>query len=137
MSSLGLTDLVSKFTAGSVTHDLSNVLTLWIDIHQSFDELGFWLEPTDTPHEVHLFKLNLSFAIGIDQRLVKYMPRARHPGFVIYKSLLDRPVCCEAESNPRDEPFLLPDPRLLAIHAARAQTAHLSGAINYPSHAEK
>ena len=35
------------------------------------------------------------------------------------------------------EPFLLPDPRLLAIHAACAQAVHLSGTAGFFSKEER
>ncbi|KAF5387950.1 hypothetical protein D9615_000667 [Tricholomella constricta] len=92
---------------GANIHRLENILTLSLEFHSLFDKLEIWLErnPNDPPHQ--------------------YTIASTDPG---YTQSLQNPVTLithDAETHP------LPDHRYLALHAACARVAHLSGASEY------
>ena len=107
---------------GDQIHRLENILTMRADLHATFDSLGLWLEPT-----VRL-----------------YLCRACIPGFDYHNTRQDVINQYEVHADapldagiPAVVTFTaqgglpLPDPRYLALHAACARVAHLSGAGEY------
>jgi len=88
---------------GADIHRLENVMTLAIHVHDAFDQLELWLEATNVANQ--------------------YTVRANNPGTL---TTLPETVTFHAQGN-----LPLPDPRYLALHAACAKVAHLSGAGEY------
>ncbi|KAJ4488738.1 hypothetical protein C8J55DRAFT_423240 [Lentinula edodes] len=94
-----------KLNEGNI-HSLWNVMTLVQPIHDSFDRLELWFEATSNEHEYFIKTTDET------NRLL---------------SELNGPITLTS-SDP-DVP--LPDPKLLAFHAAACRVAHLSGATEY------
>lgn len=88
---------------GNDGHRLENVMTMEMGIHGLFDDLDIWLEATNVINQ--------------------YTLRATQPFFLFGLPLS---VTFIAQNN-----LPLPDPRYLALHAACANVAHLSGAGEY------
>jgi len=94
---------IDRFADGNV-HDLSNILTLSANAHIDFNYLRIWLEQTSTPHTYNVGSRSRAFA-------------ANYPATVIFTTAV---------------PGLpLPDPSLLALHAACARVSMMSGAVEY------
>ncbi|EJD35714.1 hypothetical protein AURDEDRAFT_175229 [Auricularia subglabra TFB-10046 SS5] len=110
MKSFGLGDLAQAIVSEDGVHDLSNVMIMRSELHDSFDALDFWLEPTHTANE-YIIR-------GPADILAPYGLR---PGTTV--RFQDRSGCAP--------PLALPDRRLLALHAACARGVHMSGASEY------
>ncbi|KDQ49734.1 hypothetical protein JAAARDRAFT_212033 [Jaapia argillacea MUCL 33604] len=93
---------------GEKVHSLCNVITMEANVHDYFDRLGLWFEPTATPN---------SYKIRTADPLSLY----------IYLSGIDQITF----TTPDPIKLPLPSPSLLALHAACAQVASLSGANEY------
>ncbi|TFK53832.1 hypothetical protein OE88DRAFT_1656202 [Heliocybe sulcata] len=89
---------------GANVHSLSNVMTLQWDVHHFFDTLNLWLEATDAPN---CYRIR-----GTDSDLIP-------------------PTELVTFTTPDPEHLPLPSAELLALHAACAKVAHLSGAAEY------
>jgi len=88
---------------GNNIHRLENVLTLDIGIHSLFDELKLWFEPTGIPDTYKLGAPNSRYILPHYRTTMTFTTR-----------------------DPEKLP--LPSPEYLAIHAACARVANLSGA---------
>ncbi|KAF7420780.1 hypothetical protein PC9H_011298 [Pleurotus ostreatus] len=91
---------------GVGVHSLVNIMTLQADVHDLFDRLQLWLEATEIPHR---YRIQSSRRIGAI---------VRRREFVTFTT-----------SDPHR--FPLPSPELLALHAACAKVANLSGAAEF------
>ncbi|KXN80817.1 hypothetical protein AN958_07253 [Leucoagaricus sp. SymC.cos] len=87
---------------GSKVHRLENVMTLVPGFHRDFDHLNIWFVATK---EMNRYKLEASDPFFLRS----------YPEFVIF-------------TTPDPEKLPVPSPTYLAIHAACAKVAHLSGA---------
>ncbi|KAF8167096.1 hypothetical protein B0H34DRAFT_812323 [Crassisporium funariophilum] len=94
---------------GKNLHRLENVLTLDAVLHRHFDSLSIWLEKTNADPNRHCYKLVAIRPSMIDDRLVDHIEL----------------------TTPDPVEYPLPDHRYLALHAACAQIAHLSGVGEY------
>ncbi|EKM51666.1 uncharacterized protein PHACADRAFT_261937, partial [Phanerochaete carnosa HHB-10118-sp] len=110
LESFGLKSIVAEVTRQNGIHHLSNVLTMITQFHQLFDSLHLWLEATNTPSE--------------------YKICVADEGDLSLYALKTRTVRFEVHVPGRDD-LPLPDPRLLAVHAACARVVHMSGAAEY------
>ncbi|RDB20369.1 hypothetical protein Hypma_012576 [Hypsizygus marmoreus] len=90
---------------GANVHSLFNVMTLEKNTHDLFDQLRLWLDATDTPNCYRVQVADPMFFIP-GRQLVTF-------------------------STPDPEHLPLPSADLLALHAACAKVAHLSGAAEY------
>lgn len=88
---------------GEKVHSLYNVMTMELNIHDKFDRLELWFEETANPNCYNVRKPE-TFLLPEDQ--------------VTF-------------TTPDPVKLPLPSPRLLALHAACAKVAHLSGAGEY------
>ncbi|KAF8575615.1 hypothetical protein K439DRAFT_1369508 [Ramaria rubella] len=91
----------------AAVHRLENILTLEGGVHEMFDSLYLWFEATvslNVPNSYHVCSTNPELIEDISSPVIF---TSMHP------------------SLP------LPDPRYLALHAACAKVAHLSGAGEY------
>ncbi|RDB27062.1 hypothetical protein Hypma_005162 [Hypsizygus marmoreus] len=97
---------ITQELLGQAAHRLENILTLDANLHASFTGLSVWFELTSVPNQ--------------------YRVEAAHPGFLLG---IDRLVTFTSA----DTRLPLPSPRYLALHAACAKAAHLSGVrvVNY------
>jgi len=92
---------------GTNIHRLENILTLDSVVHDWFDQLKVWLDRKP------------------DDPVNCYTPAATKPYYL-------REIQDQVRLNTPDmSKYPLPDPRYLAIHAACARVAHLSGAAEY------
>ena len=104
---------------GKNIHRLENVMTMRTDLHWVFDDLGLWFEAT-----VGLYCTSVPTSIDFWQDVInQYALRATN-AFVLED--LPATVTFIAQAG-----LPLPDPRYLALHAACAKVAHLSGAGEY------
>ncbi|KIJ15329.1 hypothetical protein PAXINDRAFT_114990 [Paxillus involutus ATCC 200175] len=87
---------------GEKVHSLFNVMTMQRDVHDLFDRLELWFEKTATPNCYNVQKTILLVT----------------PDQVTF-------------TTPDPDKLPLPSPDLLALHAACAKVAHLSGAGEY------
>ncbi|KAL0955112.1 hypothetical protein HGRIS_004028 [Hohenbuehelia grisea] len=87
--------------SGPKVHSLCNVMTLCKDPHDLFDRLQMWFEATETPHTYRIITSD-----------PWYMLPREGVTFTTHDSVK----------------YPLPSPELLALHAACAKVAHLSGA---------
>ncbi|KAJ3868832.1 hypothetical protein EV359DRAFT_60294 [Lentinula novae-zelandiae] len=94
-----------KLNEGNI-HSLWNVMTLVQPIHDSFDRLELWFEATGNVHEYFIKTTDET------NRLL---------------SELNGPITLTSS----DSNVPLPDPNLLAFHAAACRVAYLSGATEY------
>ncbi|KAI6012252.1 hypothetical protein EDC04DRAFT_2905058 [Pisolithus marmoratus] len=90
---------------GPNIHRLENVITMEPSLHHLFDSLQIWFTETAEPDK---YKLE-----AVDDCLI-----SRSPKYVTF-------------STPDPQRLPLPSPTYLAIHAACAKVAHLSGAAEY------
>jgi len=95
--------LVPDELNGLDVHRLENVMTMENNLHALFDDLSVWFEATDVVNQYTLNAISPVFLAG-------------YPPVVNFVAHVDLP---------------LPDPRYLALHAACARVAHLSGAAEY------
>ncbi|EKM53636.1 uncharacterized protein PHACADRAFT_125491 [Phanerochaete carnosa HHB-10118-sp] len=109
LHSFGLGTFVDEIVKRSGIHHLSDILTMVNYLHVHFDNLKLWLEGTNTPNE---------YKICVTKE------------YLIARKGLERTISFQAQVPGRDD-LPLPDPRLLAIHAACARTLHMSGAAEY------
>ncbi|KAF8573903.1 hypothetical protein K439DRAFT_1399426 [Ramaria rubella] len=91
---------------GADVHRLENILTLEGGVHEMFDSLYLWFEATadNVPNSYHVCSTDPEFVQDISSPVIF---TSTHPGLP------------------------LPDPRYLALHAACAKVAHVSGAGQY------
>ncbi|KAI5995279.1 hypothetical protein F5J12DRAFT_896501 [Pisolithus orientalis] len=89
---------------GSNIHRLENVMTMDLTTHLLFDSLWIWLSETSIPNT---YRLEASTSVLLNHR----------PEYVTF-----------ATTDPK---YPLPSPNYLAIRAACAKVAHLSGAAKY------
>jgi len=80
-------------------HRLSNVKSLSLEAHHKFDGLAVWLEPTDVEN---------CYVVGVRFELL----RRQYLKSVFFPQVDNLPV---------------PDPKLLALHAACARVCKMSG----------
>ncbi|KAF9550037.1 hypothetical protein CPC08DRAFT_699393 [Agrocybe pediades] len=100
----GYTNLRGELN-GAKIHRLENVLTLQYDIHYSFDRLEIWFVATGKPNQYRVCT-SLSYPYRGCNQLVTF-------------------------TTPNPDKLPVPTPAYLAIHAACAQVAQLSGAAKY------
>ncbi|KAF9240960.1 hypothetical protein BU15DRAFT_87516 [Melanogaster broomeanus] len=105
MTRFGYGDLPQKLN-GSNIHSLENILTLDGNMHEYFDTLKLWFEPTDIPDKYNIcwsedWRRQVSGALSVQF------------------------------TTPDPEELPLPSPTYLHIHAACAKVAKLSGAGDY------
>ncbi|KAJ7829846.1 hypothetical protein B0H13DRAFT_2679730 [Mycena leptocephala] len=113
----GLESSVNKLL-GKRVNNLWNVMTLCLPLHKAFDEFLFWLEAV--PGEEHTYNVV-----------------ARDPG-VFFDSALTIPRKVKFSIDPQavmdcarnNIPLELPDPELMAMRAACARVAAMSGAAD-------
>ncbi|KAI5992157.1 hypothetical protein EDD15DRAFT_2168442 [Pisolithus albus] len=86
-------------------HRLDNVMTMAVDVHLDFDRLRIYFTATKVPNRYKLEAIDPMFLF-------------RRPEYVTF-------------STPDAEKYPLPNPNYLAIHAACAKVAHLSGAAEH------
>ncbi|KAG8752590.1 hypothetical protein FRC11_008215, partial [Ceratobasidium sp. 423] len=98
-------DVSGHGLSGSGINDLRNLMTLSIEVHESFSKLEIWLEPIEgTENQYNIRRRDLY----IEPHL---------PPMVAFSNV------------STDLP--LPDPRYLALHAACARVIQLTGAAKY------
>ncbi|KAF8877656.1 hypothetical protein CPB84DRAFT_1794761 [Gymnopilus junonius] len=92
---------------GPGLHRLQNVMTMDAAIHELFDDLTIWFErkEDDPPHHYRIATTDEGVIAGFSRDIVF--------------------------TTPDEERLPVPDPRYLALHAACARVAHLSGAGEY------
>ncbi|KAJ8509111.1 hypothetical protein ONZ45_g8672 [Pleurotus djamor] len=95
---------------GPNVHSLINVITLEHNVHHDFDTLQLWLDATDTPNQYCIGAVS-SDDIPPGRSLVTF------------------------STTNKDLP--LPSAQLLALHAACAKVANLSGAAEYLDDVER
>ncbi|RDB29757.1 hypothetical protein Hypma_013833 [Hypsizygus marmoreus] len=87
--------------SGQAAHRLENVLTLDLVFHSFFRQFYIWLEATTVPNQYRANAMVESVLNKLPNRIITF-----------------------TSTDPR---LPLPSPRYLALHAACAKTAHLSG----------
>jgi len=97
---------IEMFVDGDALH-LGNILTLSAAAHDNFNKLYVWLEPTSVEH---------SYKVGSRYRVVQ----------------INYPKEVNLTSTVQGLP--LPDPKLLALHAACARICMMSGAGEHIDH---
>ncbi|KAH9013272.1 hypothetical protein EDB85DRAFT_1877121 [Lactarius pseudohatsudake] len=102
----GYTGFPEKMT-GKKVHNLDNVMTLGMEIHDSFDQLDMWFEAKGSPNT--------------------YTIKATDTVFLAKCKAAD----CKITLTSADPRLPLPNPEYLEIHAACCRVAHLSGAGEY------
>lgn len=108
---------------GVGVHSLVNIMTLASSVHDLFDRLQLWLEATvSILLSRNLFSNDLRFQ-EIPHRY--RIQSSRRTGAIIRR----REFVTFTTSDPHHYP--LPSPELLALHAACAKVANLSGAAEY------
>lgn len=105
---------------GNNIHCLENVLTLDIGIHSLFDELKLWFEPTVSNW---LFDVESRLDWKLQGILDTYKLGAPNSRYI-----LPHYMTTVTFTSRDPEKLPLPSPEYLAIHAACARVAHLSGA---------
>jgi len=108
----GLGGLAHDLLATDGAHDLGNLLSLENGVHADFDRLNLWFESTDEPNHYTVCVCDP----GNEEYLRKF-GNLHADG--------DR---LSVTFSSRHQSLRLPDPRLLALHAACARVAHMSGA---------
>ncbi|KAF5310633.1 hypothetical protein D9619_008090 [Psilocybe cf. subviscida] len=104
MTRFGYTSLPDDLNGPNI-HRLENIMTLQGDIHKLFDSLSIWFVATNTEHTYRI------------ETIPDHAPFA-----------LEYPTVSFTTSKPG---LALPSPEYLAIHAACAKVAHLSGASEW------
>lgn len=89
---------------GDNVHRLENVMTMNAIHHTWFDSLGFWFEETDQPNRYKVVGRQDIFVRGVSE-------------YVTF-------------TTPDPVKYPLPNPQYLAIHAACAKVANMSGAMS-------
>ncbi|KIK52697.1 hypothetical protein GYMLUDRAFT_250957 [Collybiopsis luxurians FD-317 M1] len=84
-------------------HSLENVMTLALQIYDTFDRLELWLEATDNEHE--------------------YIVKAINENDFLLRTTVHGPI----KLTSSDPNVPLPNPQFLEFHAAACKIAHLSG----------
>ncbi|KAH7876598.1 uncharacterized protein C8R40DRAFT_1042116 [Lentinula edodes] len=105
-----------KLNEGNI-HSLWNVMTLVQPIHDSFDRLELWFEAT-----VSILLYALTVFSSFHEYFIKTTDETNR-----LLSELNGPITLTS-SDPN---VPLPDPKLLAFHAAACRVAYLSGATEY------
>ncbi|EEB90280.1 hypothetical protein MPER_11531 [Moniliophthora perniciosa FA553] len=90
---------------GTKVHSLHNVMTMQHDVYDWFDRLKLWFEATSIPHCYHVKAASGYFPATARKKTITFVTS--------------------------DSELSLPSPELLALHAACAKVAHLSGAAAY------
>ncbi|KAF9654326.1 hypothetical protein BDM02DRAFT_3106658 [Thelephora ganbajun] len=107
----GLESHAQELLAPDGVHNLGNLLSLAQEVHTYFDNLDLWFEGTDEP--------NCYTVCVSDRGIERYLRMFGHlcvDGGRLY-------VTFSSNENTR-----LPDPKLLALHAACARVVRMSGA---------
>ncbi|KAF9778920.1 hypothetical protein BJ322DRAFT_1113799 [Thelephora terrestris] len=105
----GINPLEGSEKSQNGIHNLGNILSLESNVHQYFEKLELWFEGTNEPNRYHVLH-------------VRYLRKFEHlhadgdHTFVTFSP------------SPHYEGARLPNPQLLALHAACARVAHMSGA---------
>ncbi|KAI0034999.1 hypothetical protein K488DRAFT_44190, partial [Vararia minispora EC-137] len=111
--------------AGDKMHSLKNIMTLESNIHDAFDSLELWLESTASPSREALCIATDLYEQGEpDTYNVCLQGALGHGNF---HNLPEKAVFKSADPQR----YELPDPRLLALHAACCKVAWMSGAAGY------
>ncbi|KAJ6597187.1 hypothetical protein DFH09DRAFT_1023840 [Mycena vulgaris] len=113
----GLGDVVDDFLGDNVNNP-SNIFTMSVGLHQFFDRLEFWLE--EIPEQSNTYKICASNGAFFGVRGVP--PPQQRIKFEVAPEVV---AACKARDITVPA---LPSHRLLAIRAACARVAHLSGA---------
>ncbi|KAK7045365.1 hypothetical protein VNI00_007614 [Paramarasmius palmivorus] len=99
--------------------DICNILTLRSDVHKFFDRLETWFEPTQNAHEYKIY------------HAYEWTQPALHTHdtvtFKIHDSFFEKSASFTATMKSKPDDYL-PNPKSLALHAACARVAHMSGA---------
>ena len=127
----GLGPLADGIAEENGIHDPGNMLSLQVDCHGYVNELNMWFESTDTVRHPQTFELPGL----IHTQLNKYRVCVADDGCAILLKMfghltpnhLGHP-CVTFSTSLKD--LQLPYPKLLALHAACAQVAHMSGAAD-------
>ncbi|KAH9002540.1 hypothetical protein EDB86DRAFT_2847233 [Lactarius hatsudake] len=107
LSCFGYKGLPDRLT-GKKIHSLDNVMTLELNMHDSFDQLDIWFEAVKGSPNTYTMKTT-------------------DPVFLAKCKAADRKITLTS-GDPR---LPLPNPDYLEIHAACCRVAHLSGAGEY------
>jgi len=118
----GLEQLVESLN-GKGMHSLGNIITMDMGLHRCFDRLQLWLEPQTTATTTTVNTYTVCVKLDEIFRLV-----AKPQEQVTFSVPDDVIRECEARGKPIPA---LPDPTLIALHAACARVAHMSGAAEY------
>ncbi|THH21128.1 hypothetical protein EW146_g321 [Bondarzewia mesenterica] len=112
---LGEVKVVDDELNGKGIHCMENVMTMAGPVHTAFDYLKLWLEEDPTTpdcYHIHTLYPEDYASLGIENRVVQLTST--------------KPV-----SQYGEEGLALPDPRIIALHAACAKVANMSGAAEY------
>jgi len=105
---------------GDNVHRLENVMTMNTIHHGWFDSLGFWFEQTVCPNFIS-DGVDLTILIRMNQIDTRWLVDKKYTCAAFRNMLLSQRVT----PDPVNYPF--PNPQYLAIHAACAKVAHMSG----------
>ncbi|KAJ7463532.1 hypothetical protein B0H11DRAFT_1700536 [Mycena galericulata] len=117
LESFGLRSLVNKLQ-GKRVHNLFNVMTMSVALHKDFDQFLFWLEAV--PGTEHTYTV----VARHPPTFFKQVPKP--PREVTFR--IDPDAAQDAAANGIE--LFLPDPELMAIRAACARVAAMSGAAD-------
>jgi len=110
----GMGSLAQELLAEGGVHGLGNLLSLENRMHTEFDRLNLWFEDTDEPNRYTVCVSNRARGC---ERYIRYCGYLHADGARLFVTF-----------SSRHQNLCLPDPRLLALHAACARVAHMSGA---------
>jgi len=126
----GLENIADELLADDGVHNLGNLLSLGTDVHDRFDNLELWFEGTD---EVHYSYYRFPSGTNLTHTQPnRYNVRVSDVDHMRYLRMFGHlhagggPLSVTFSSNYKDA--RLPNPQLLALHAACARVAHMSGA---------
>jgi len=136
LHTFGLETLVSEFSKKNGVHTVKNVISLEPNVHAAFDSLRLWFEETDKVcctmlQQMRIYMLIIYFQEHVytlgsspmgESTLNNFQSINRRINFQRHISTCD---LRKVKTRPEE---LLPDPALLALHAACACVAHMSGA---------
>jgi len=136
LHAFGLEILVSEFSEKNGAHTVKNVISLQHDVHDAFDSLHIWFEETDKVCYTMLQQMHIYVLIVYLQEHV-YTLRSSHAGESTLNNWQSINRCIDfqrhistydlkkVKTRPEE---LMPNPALLALHAACACVAQMSGA---------
>ncbi|KAH9175892.1 hypothetical protein EDB89DRAFT_1903406 [Lactarius sanguifluus] len=120
----GYEDLPDKLT-GKKIHSLDNVMTLELNMHDSFDQLKMWFEAVARAFSLLTTVIETE---GPQEGLPNtYTMKSTDPVFLAKCKAAD----CKITLTSEYPDLPLPNPDYLEIHAACCRVAHLSGAGEY------